>query len=127
MSKKIVGTLLVGGAILLLFVSSERPKPYKGFLDKTFAIDQKQFDTLIKFLEEGLVEQEGAILDFSKVQTITINGGDMTFDPPVKVQAKTVIGTVRTSFSKIEKSVGEKVFIDIHNSPIDVEIVPNGE
>lgn len=92
-------------------------------MDYKVDIPKKYFDMAKDLLEKGKIDYNGNIIDFSGVSDIKITGGELIFDPPVKISAK--IGPVRlkTTITKIE-SKGSGIQIGIDNSPVDLELRP---
>ena len=82
------------------------------------------YELIKTFLETGVVEKDGKIVDFSPVQTVTIAEGGVTFDPPAKVAAKVGPVNIKTTITTIRVKKGG-IKIDIDNSPVDVEVRPS--
>ena len=79
-------------------------------------IPEKLHEAVTKLLETGCV-------DFSRLQKITIIGGIMKFEPPVKIKLKVGPMSVQTTISSI-KNIGNGLKVEIDNSPVDVLLKP---
>jgi hypothetical protein len=94
-------------------------------LNKKIEVSPELYDQLKTFLERGIVQQDGSTIDFSPVQTITISRGKATFSPPASF--KTQLGPIRVETTISSASVkANGIKIEIDNSPIDIEVKPNG-
>lgn len=91
--------------------------------DYPVAIPASVYRILDSLLKTGTLEQSGVTLDFSKVQTIRIAQGVMTFDPPPAVSATLGGVAIRTTVSSLTAGTGG-IKIEIDNSPVNVEVRP---
>lgn len=86
-------------------------------------IPEKLHEAITKLLETGCVNFDGKSVDFSRLQKVTIVGGILRFEPPVKIKLKAGPIAVQTTISSI-KNVGNGLKIEIDNSPVDVILKP---
>jgi hypothetical protein len=86
-------------------------------------IPEKLHEAVTKLLETGCVNFDGKSVDFSRLQKITIIGGIMKFEPPVKIKLKVGPMSVQTTISTI-KNIGNGLKVEIDNSPVDVLLKP---
>jgi hypothetical protein len=86
-------------------------------------VDPEFYAMLKSLLAQGIVSNDGKIVDFSEVQNIKIEGGTMTFNPPAKISADFGLVKIRTTVSslKVQKN---GIKIDINNSPVNLELRP---
>lgn len=93
-------------------------------LDIPTEIPKDAYEFLRSLLETGKAETERFKLDLSDLQSISIKGGVLKFNPPVKVAVKIGLISVATTLTKIENKK-DGILINIDNSPIDLEVVPS--
>lgn len=88
-------------------------------------INAKLYQVLEELLNNGLIEQDGKVADFSHVQTITINNGKVVFDPPIKLSLDTGVINITTTVSEA-RTVGDGIHVEVNHSPINIKVIPNG-
>ena len=93
-------------------------------MNYSIKIDPKIYKQIRDLLQTGVVTHEGHSLDFSSVQSVSLRNGAMTFSPPPKITAAVGPIKLRTTISSLELRPNG-VFVEIDNSPINVEFGPD--
>jgi hypothetical protein len=95
-------------------------------------VDRKIFDAIVKVMQTGCIQLDGAEADMSADQTIRIRDGKLTFNPPLKVKKNISIaggwlGSIKVGSAIADvvfRAANDTIFIDLIGSPIDVELYP---
>jgi len=94
-------------------------------MDYPIKINAKLYQLLKDLLNDGIIQQDGKSADFSYVQTITIDNGKVSFDPPVKVSLDTGVLNITTTVSEA-RTVGDGIHVEVDHSPINIKVIPDG-
>lgn len=91
-------------------------------------INSDLFAIISTLLATGKYEKDGKSIDLSPVQRISVNDGVLTFSPPAKISAKLGPVKLHTTLSSLtlNKSDRQSIRIEVDNSPVDLELRPNG-
>jgi|TARA_R110002096_G_scaffold55026_11_gene141628 hypothetical protein len=107
--------------VVFLLLAPSTTTPAASLLDRELSIDSELYDTLTGILESGKYKNKDVLIDLSELQTVQISEGRLKFTPPIEVSWKFIKSTITEMKATTD---GRSIFVDVDNSPIDVNIVP---
>jgi len=114
----VIACLILAGSFL--YIPEEKGR-VASLLDREFYVDPEIHSILTGLIETGQYSDGDILIDASPVQTVEVADGKVIFNPPVIVQWKFISTTV----TEIQAGVGgSSIFVDIDNSPVDINVLP---
>jgi len=92
-------------------------------MNRTVKVPPDLYNNLSDILLKGIIEKDGAKLDFSSVQDIHIESGKATFSPPALLTVKVGIINLKTTIPYV-KVLKDGIQMEVSNSPINIKVIP---
>lgn len=85
------------------------------------------FAIISTLLATGKYAKDGKSVDLSPVQSINIDKGVMSFNPPAKISASFGPFKINTTLSSLTLNAADnqKIRVEVDNSPVDLELRPD--